>query len=170
MNDPSGDCDLAIVGAGIVGLAAARELQRREPDARIVVLEREDRDGVHQTGSNSGVAHAGIYYQPGSLKAKLCVEGLRRLYDFCDEHDVAYERCGKVIVALDRSELGRLDELVRRGRANGVPGLRCIGADEIRELEPHATGIEGLHSPQTGIVDFAGVARALEIVRKEADT
>jgi 2-hydroxyglutarate dehydrogenase len=159
--DVSGDCDVAIVGAGIVGLATARELQRRDPDARIVVLEREDRVALHQTGSNSGVAHAGIYYTPGSLKAQLCVEGLRRLYDFCDEHDVAYERCGKVIVALDRSELGRLDELERRGRANGVPGLRRIGPDELRELEPHATGIEGLHSPQTGIVDFAGVARAL---------
>jgi L-2-hydroxyglutarate oxidase len=161
VNDPSGDCDLAIVGAGIVGLATARELQRRDAEARIVVLEREDRVGVHQTGSNSGVAHAGIYYKPGSLKAQLCVEGIRRLYDFCDEHDVAYERCGKVIVALDRSELDRLDELERRGRANGVPALRRIGADEIRELEPHAAGIEGLHSPQTGIVDFAGVARAL---------
>jgi L-2-hydroxyglutarate oxidase len=159
--DPSGECDLAIVGAGIVGLATARELQRREPEARIVVLEREDRVGVHQTGSNSGVAHAGIYYTPGSLKAKLCVEGLRRLYEFCDEHGVAYERCGKVIVALDASELGRLDELERRGRANGVPGLRRIGPDELRELEPHAAGLEGLHSPQTGIVDFAGVARAL---------
>jgi len=159
--DPSGDCDLAIVGAGIVGLATARELQRRDPGARIVVLEREDRVGVHQTGSNSGVAHAGIYYKPGSLKARLCVEGIRRLYEFCDEHGVAYERCGKVIVALDRSELGRLDELESRGRANGVPGLRRIGAGEIRELEPHATGIDGLHSPQTGIVDFAGVARAL---------
>jgi (S)-2-hydroxyglutarate dehydrogenase len=159
--DPSGDCDLAIVGAGIVGLATARELQRRNPDARIVVLEREDRVGVHQTGSNSGVAHAGIYYKPGSLKAKLCVEGVRRMYDFCDEHGVAHERCGKVIVALDRSELGRLDELERRGRANGVPGLKRIGPDELRELEPHAAGIEGLHSPQTGIVDFAGVARAL---------
>jgi (S)-2-hydroxyglutarate dehydrogenase len=159
--DPSGDCDLAIVGAGIVGLATARELQQRNPDARIVVLEREDRVGVHQTGSNSGVAHAGIYYKPGSLKAKLCVEGVRRMYDFCDEHGVAHERCGKVIVALDRSELGRLDELERRGRANGVPGLKRIGPDELRELEPHAAGIEGLHSPQTGIVDFAGVARAL---------
>jgi (S)-2-hydroxyglutarate dehydrogenase len=159
--DPSGDCDLAIVGAGIVGLATARELQQRNPDARIVVLEREDRVGVHQTGSNSGVAHAGIYYKPGSLKAKLCVEGVRRMYDFCDEHGVAYERCGKVIVALDSSELGRLDELERRGRANGVPGLKRIGPDELRELEPHAAGIEGLHSPQTGIVDFAGVARAL---------
>jgi len=161
VNDPSGDCDIAIVGAGIVGLATARELQRRDPDARIVVLEREDRVGVHQTGSNSGVAHAGIYYVPGSLKAKLCVEGIRRLYEFCDEHGVTYERCGKVIVALDRSELGRLDELERRGQANGVPGLRRIGPDELRELEPHATGIAGLHSPQTGIVDFAGVARAL---------
>jgi 2-hydroxyglutarate dehydrogenase len=126
-----------------------------------VVLEREERVGAHQTGSNSGVAHAGIYYKPGSLKAQLCVDGIRRLYDFCDEHGVAYERCGKVIVALDPSELGRLDELERRGRANGVPGLRRIGAEEIRELEPHATGIAGLHSPQTGIVDFAGVARAL---------
>jgi 2-hydroxyglutarate dehydrogenase len=159
--DPSGECDLAIVGAGIVGLATARELQRRRPDARVVVLEREERVGVHQTGSNSGVAHAGIYYTPGSLKAKLCVEGIRRMYDFCDEHGVAYERCGKVIVALDRSELDRLAELERRGRANGVPGLRRIGADELRELEPHAAGIEALHSPQTGIVDFGGVARAL---------
>ena len=168
MNDATGDCDLAIVGAGIVGLATARELQRRDPGARIVVLEREDRVGTHQTGSNSGVAHAGIYYKPGSLKAKLCVDGLRRLYDFCDEHGVAYERCGKVIVALDRSELGRLDELERRGRSNGVPGLRRISAQEIRELEPHATGIDGLHSPQTGIVDFAGVARALA-AQLEAD-
>jgi L-2-hydroxyglutarate oxidase len=159
--DANGDCDLAIVGAGIVGLATARELQRRDPAARIVVLEREEHVATHQTGSNSGVAHAGIYYKPGSLKAQLCVEGIRRLYDFCDEHGVAYERCGKVIVALDPSELGRLDELERRGRANGVPGLRRIGAQEIRELEPHATGIAGLHSPQTGIVDFAGVARAL---------
>jgi 2-hydroxyglutarate dehydrogenase len=161
VSDPNGDCDLAVVGAGIVGLATARELQRREPGARIVVLEREDHVAAHQTGSNSGVAHAGIYYKPGTLKAQLCVEGIRRLYDFCDEHAVAYERCGKVIVALDRSELGRLDELEARGRANGVPGLRRISGAEIRELEPHATGIDGLHSPQTGIVDFPGVARAL---------
>lgn len=161
MIDPSGDCDLAIVGAGIVGLATARELQLRRPDARVVVLEREDRVAAHQTGSNSGVAHAGIYYKPGSLKARLCVEGIRRMYDFCAEHGVAHERCGKVIVALHEGELGRLDELERRGRANGVPGLRRIGPDELRELEPHAAGIAGLHSPHTGIVDFGGVARAL---------
>ena len=159
--DPTGECDVAVVGGGIVGLATARELQRRRPGDRIVVLEREDALGRHQTGSNSGVAHAGIYYKPGSLKARLCVDGLRRLYDFCDEHQVAYERCGKVIVALDRSELGRLDDLEARGRANGVPGLRRIGPDELRELEPHAAGVDGLHSPQTGIVDFPAVARVL---------
>jgi 2-hydroxyglutarate dehydrogenase len=159
--DPTGECDVAVVGGGIVGLATARELQRRRPDARIVVLEREAQVGRHQTGSNSGVAHAGIYYAPGSLKARLCVAGVRRLYDFCDEHGVPYERCGKVIVALDRSELGRLDELEARGRANGVPGLRRIGRDALAEVEPHAAGIDALHSPHTGIVDFGAVAQAL---------
>jgi (S)-2-hydroxyglutarate dehydrogenase len=159
--DPTGECDLAVVGGGIVGLATARELQRRRPGSRVVVLEREDRLGRHQTGSNSGVAHAGIYYKPGSLKARLCVEGLRKLYDFCDEHGVPYEKCGKVIVALDRSELGRLDDLEARGRANQVPGLRRIGPEEIRELEPHAVGIDGLHSPATGIVDFGAMAQVL---------
>jgi (S)-2-hydroxyglutarate dehydrogenase len=159
--DLDGACDLAVVGGGIVGLATAREWQRRRPDARIVVLEREDRLGRHQTGSNSGVAHAGIYYKPGSLKARLCVEGLQRLYAFCEEHHIAHERCGKVIVALDRSELGRLDELEARGRANGVPGLRRVDAAGLAEIEPHAAGLEALHSPHTGIVDFGGVADAL---------
>jgi L-2-hydroxyglutarate oxidase len=159
--DPTGECDVAVVGGGIVWLATARELQRRRPDARIVVLEREPTLARHQTGSSSGVAHAGIYYAPGSLKARLCVEGVRDLYAFCDEHGVAYERCGKVIVALDRSELPRLDDLERRGRANGVPGLRRLDAGELAEVEPHAAGIAALHSPGTGIVDFAGVARAL---------
>jgi L-2-hydroxyglutarate oxidase len=159
--DLSGACDVAVVGGGIVGLATARELQRRDPDARIVVLERETAVGRHQTGRNSGVAHAGIYYAPGSLKARLCVEGLRELYAFCEEHGIAHERCGKVIVALERSELGRLDELEARGRANGVSGLRRIGPGELAEIEPHATGIAALHSPDTGIVDFGAVARTL---------
>ncbi|MBI5106935.1 MAG: L-2-hydroxyglutarate oxidase [Solirubrobacterales bacterium] len=166
--EADGDVDVAIVGGGIVGLATARELQRRRPGARLAVLEREADLGVHQTGSNSGVAHAGIYYKPGSLKAQLCVEGIRRLYDFCDEHGVAYEKCGKVIVALDRSELGRLDELEARGRANGVPDLRRIGPDDLRELEPHAVGIDGLHSPHTGIVDFRGVAAVLAAQLRDA--
>jgi (S)-2-hydroxyglutarate dehydrogenase len=160
VTDPEHDYDLAIVGGGIIGLATAREMLRRAPDLKVIVLEREADICGHQTSSNSGVAHAGIYYKPGSLKAKLCVEGIRRLYDYCDEHKIAYERCGKLIVATDPSELDRLDELERRGRANGVEGLRRIDAQEIAEIEPHATGIDALHSPITGIVDFAAVARS----------
>lgn len=161
MADLTGECDLVVVGAGIVGLATARELQVRHPDRSIIVLEREREIASHQTGSNSGVAHAGIYYKPGSLKAKLCVDGIRALSDFCERNAVPYERCGKLIIALSPGELARLDELERRGIANKVEGLRRVGPDEIAEIEPHAAGIDGLHSPATGIVDFAAVARAL---------
>ncbi len=153
--------DTVIVGAGILGLATARELLRRSPDARLLVLEREPAIAAHQTGHNSGVIHAGIYYTPGSLKARLCVEGARDLYEFCDRHSIAYERCGKLIIALDPSELAGLDELERRGVANGVPGLRRLNAGELREIEPYATGVAALHSPATGIVDFTAVARAM---------
>ncbi len=153
-------CDIAVVGGGIVGLAVARELLARDPGATVCVLERDASVGTHQTGHNSGVIHAGVYYQPGSLKARLCVEGAREMYEYCAARGIASERCGKVIVATERSELGRLDELERRGRANGVPGLRRIDAAGIEELEPHARGIAGLHSPGTGIADFAAVARA----------
>jgi 2-hydroxyglutarate dehydrogenase len=153
--------DFAIVGGGIVGLAVARELRRRRPGASVVVLEREAEVGRHQTGHNSGVLHAGIYYVPGSLKARLCVEGMREMYEFCEQHGVAHERSGKVIVATTAAELPALDELERRGRANGVEGLRRIDADELGALEPHARGVAALHSPATGIVDFGGVARAL---------
>jgi (S)-2-hydroxyglutarate dehydrogenase len=153
--------DLAIVGAGIIGLATARELLSRSPGLRVAVVDRADEVGTGQTGNNSGVIHAGIYYKPGSLKAKLCVDGAARMYAFCEERGIAVERCGKVIVALHESELERLDELERRGQANGVPGLRRLAAPEITELEPHCTGIAGLHSPNTGIVDFGAVARAL---------
>jgi L-2-hydroxyglutarate oxidase len=153
-------CDLAVVGGGIVGLAVARELISRNPQASVCVLEREREIGTHQTGHNSGVIHAGVYYVPGSLKARLCVEGAREMYEYCEQRDIAHERCGKVIVATDASELGRLDELERRGNANGVPGLRRIDAAGIQELEPHARGIAGLHSPNTGIADFPAVARA----------
>jgi (S)-2-hydroxyglutarate dehydrogenase len=143
-----------------VGLAVARELIRRNPRASVCVLEREAEIGIHQTGHNSGVIHAGVYYAPGSLKARLCVEGARELYEYCESRGIAVEACGKVIVATDASELDRLEELERRGRANGVPGLRRIDAREIEALEPHARGIAGLHSPGTGIVDFDAVARA----------
>lgn len=153
-------CDLAIVGGGILGLAVARELIQRNPQASVCVLEREAQVGAHQTGHNSGVIHAGVYYQPGSLKARLCVEGAREMYAYCAARGIAHERCGKVIIATDQSELGRLQELERRGHANGVPDLRRIDAAGIAELEPHARGVAGLHSPNTGIADFAAVARA----------
>jgi (S)-2-hydroxyglutarate dehydrogenase len=153
-------CDLAIVGGGIIGLALARELTRRHPRFSVCVLERESELGVHQTGHNSGVIHAGVYYQPGSLKARLCVEGARELYTYCAERGIPHEACGKLIVATERSELPRLRELERRGLTNGVRGLEWVDAARIRELEPHARGIAGLHSPATGIVDFAAVARA----------
>jgi L-2-hydroxyglutarate oxidase len=161
-------CDVAVIGAGIVGLAAARELVRRHPRASITVVDKEPDIGRHQTGRNSGVIHAGIYYKPGSLKAQLCVTGARELYEFCDRHGIAAERCGKLIVALDQSELPGLAELERRGRANGVPGLRRMGRDELLEVEPHAAGIAALHSPNTGIVDFTAVARALRAELEEA--
>jgi len=153
--------DLAVVGAGIIGLATARELLLRAPGLRLAVLEREHAVARHQTARNSGVVHAGIYYAPGSLKARLCVEGARWLYDFCADRGIAHERCGKVIVAVDAGELARLDELERRGRANGVPGLRRLDAAGLSEVEPHCRGVAALHSPATGIADFAGVASEL---------
>jgi L-2-hydroxyglutarate oxidase len=168
MAAPPGECDLAVVGGGIVGLAAARELARRRPALRVAVLERAGAVGTGQTGANSGVIHAGIYYAPGSLKARLCVEGARELYEYCERHGIRHERCGKVIVARHSGELGRLDELERRGRENGVPGLRRLSGDELRELEPHCRGVAALHSPATGIVDFADVARALARELEEA--
>jgi 2-hydroxyglutarate dehydrogenase len=152
--------DIVVVGAGIVGLAVARELALRDPRRRVVVLEREDRIGTHQTGRNSGVVHAGIYYAPGSLKARLCVAGMRELAAYCEARGLEYERCGKLIVALDPGELPALDELERRGHANGVLGLRRLDAAGLREIEPHAAGIAALHSPETAIVDFAAIARA----------
>lgn len=154
------ECELVVVGAGIVGLAVARELAERRPGLTVAVLEREGRVGQHQTGRNSGVVHAGIYYAPGSLKARLCVTGARALYEYCERHAIAHERCGKLIVARDESQLPALDELERRGRANGVPGLRRLGGGELQEVEPHVRGVAALHSPHTGIVDFGAVARS----------
>jgi L-2-hydroxyglutarate oxidase LhgO len=150
--------DLIVVGAGIVGLAVAREWILRWPQDTVVVLEKEPASAQHQTGHNSGVIHGGIYYEPGSLKAKLCVEGARLMYQYCDERDIPYQRCGKLIVALDPDELPRLDNLEARGIANAVPGLRRIRAGEISEIEPNAVGLQALHAPNTGIVDYGRVA------------
>jgi (S)-2-hydroxyglutarate dehydrogenase len=160
MAEPPKTCDFVVIGAGIVGLAVARELLDRHPDAGLSVLEREDRLAAHQTSHSSGVIHAGIYYAPGSLKARLCVEGARLLYAYCDERGIEARRNGKLIIAASDRELPRLDELERRGRVNLVPGLRRVGPDEIVQIEPHAGGIAALHSPETGVVDFAQVAAA----------
>jgi 2-hydroxyglutarate dehydrogenase len=159
MVEPPERCEVAIIGGGILGLAVARELQRRGRE--VCVLEREALLAAHQTGHNSGVVHAGIYYEPGSLKARLCVSGAAELRELCLARGLPFERCGKLIVATAASELGRLDELERRGRANGVPGLRRLDGAAIAELEPHAVGVAALHSPHTAIVDFAAVARIL---------
>ena len=156
----STQADVTIVGAGIVGLATAMELLKRHPSISLKVLEKEQQIGLHQTGHNSGVIHSGIYYTPGSLKARLCVEGGRALMTFCDEHGIPFDRCGKVIVATEESELGRLDDLHQRGIANAVPGLEMIGPERLRELEPHAAGIKALFSPNTAIIDFNKVAAA----------
>lgn len=153
--------DTIIVGAGIVGLAVAREVARRNPDARIAVIEKTTGVASHQTGHNSGVIHGGIYYQSGSLKARLCVEGSRLIYAYCDEHGIPYRRCGKLIVAINDGELGRLDDLEARGRANEVPGLRRLSAAEIGEVEPNAVGVQALHAPNTGIVDYGLVSQAI---------
>ena len=150
--------DVAVAGGGIVGLATARALALR--GLNVVVLERERELGGHQTSHNSGVIHAGIYYAPGSLKAKLCVEGAAALYDYCAGKGIAAERCGKIVVAVEDGELERLDELERRARANGVQDLARLGPDEIAAVEPAARGLSALHSPNTGMVDFGAVAAA----------
>jgi len=151
---------VAVIGGGIVGLATARAMQR-EHRVRVMVLEAEDRLAAHQTGHNSGVIHSGLYYKPGSLKASNCVGGRDSMYAFCREHGIAHENCGKIVVATSPEEVPRLDELERRGRANGLQGLRRLGPEEIREHEPHVTGIDGLHVPETGIVDFSEVAEVM---------
>jgi (S)-2-hydroxyglutarate dehydrogenase len=153
--------DRVVVGAGILGLAVARELLARNPSARVAVVDQADTVAAHQTSHNSGVIHAGVYYAPGSLKARLCVRGAALMYEYCERHGIDCRRIGKLIIATVPSELPGLDELERRARANGVPGIRRIGAGEIREIEPHATGVAALHSPHTGIVDFAAVSRQL---------
>ena len=152
--------DLAIVGAGIVGLATAREFLLRQPALRVIVLEKEPTIASQQSGHNSGVIHSGIYYAPGSLKARACVEGHQALLAFCREQGIPFELFGKVIVALDESELPRLEDLYQRGIKNGVQGLEFIEPERLRELEPYAAGIKAIHSPNTGIIDYAQVAQA----------
>jgi L-2-hydroxyglutarate oxidase len=165
-NDPAatGHADAAnvlIVGAGIVGLATAYRLLGERPGLRLVVIERENTIAAHQSGHNSGVLHAGLYYAPGSLKARLCTEGKAAMEAFATEHDIPCERVGKLVVALDEEELGRFEALRERATANGVPDLETVGPERIREIEPSLRGIRGLWSPQTGIIDYRRVCQAL---------
>jgi (S)-2-hydroxyglutarate dehydrogenase len=153
--------DLIVVGAGILGLAVAREWLKGHPDLRVLVLEKEARIAAHQTGHNSGVIHAGIYYAPGSLKARLCTAGSRELSAYCDEKEIPYERCGKVVVAAQEDEVPRLEELHRRASANGVQDVELIDGAQLAELEPNVSGIRALVSPTTAIVDFRRVAAAM---------
>ncbi|HYM49272.1 MAG TPA: L-2-hydroxyglutarate oxidase [Candidatus Limnocylindrales bacterium] len=152
--------DLVVVGAGILGLATAREYLQRRPGARLGVLEKEARIAAHQTGRNSGVIHSGVYYTPGSLKATLCVRGAAMLRAYCAQQDIPVVECGKVIVATREAQLARLAELHRRGQANGVKDLRVLRDDDIPQIEPAAAGIAGLHVPHAAIVDYGAVARA----------
>jgi L-2-hydroxyglutarate oxidase len=156
-----GSADLAVVGAGILGIAVAREALRRFPGIEVAVLEKEASVAAHQTGHSSGVIHAGVYYAPGSLKAKLCVEGSRAMYAYCDEHGIPYDRCGKVVVATGEGEVERLEELFFRSKQNGVPDVRLLDQDELGEVEPLVRGIRALHSPATGVVDFRRVTQTM---------
>ncbi len=151
----------AVVGGGIIGVAVARRLLQLRPEAQVTLLEKEDRLAAHQTGRNSGVVHAGLYYEPGSLKALLCRRGVGLLQDFCGEKGLSYHEIGKVLVALDDREQSRLGAIAERARANGVPGVRVIDRAELHELEPHVTGVAALHSPTTAIVDYAEITRQL---------
>ncbi len=153
--------DVVVVGAGIVGLAVARALRRRRPELAVTVVDKEPDVGVHQTGHNSGVLHSGLYYRPGSLKARLCVDGRTRMLAFCAEHGIDVQVTGKVVVASRPDQLPALDELARRGRANGLAGLRRLDPAALTEVEPHAVGVAALHVPEAGVVDFRAVAKAL---------
>jgi L-2-hydroxyglutarate oxidase LhgO len=152
---------VVVVGGGILGLATARLVTNTIDGAEVVVLEKEDGLARHQTGRNSGVVHAGLYYKPGSLKARLCRRGLGLLRDYCAEQGLGYDACGKVVIATEQRELEPLERLAERAQENGVPGLRWLDEAMLREVEPHAYGLAGLHSPETAIVDFTAVAQAI---------
>jgi L-2-hydroxyglutarate oxidase len=153
--------DLIVVGGGIVGAATAYNYRQQNPSARIAILEKEARPAAHQTGRNSGVIHSGLYYKPGSLKARTCLSGYAQLLDFCAENDVAHEVCGKIVVATDSQEAARLRGLAERGTQNGLQGLRFLDAAQAREIEPHIEAYEALWVPQTGIVDYVGMTQKL---------
>ena len=155
------ESDITIIGAGIVGLATAYKIQEKNPGLKIHVLEKEKNVSAHQTGNNSGVIHSGIYYKPGSLKARNCTYGYKLLLDFCDENDITYDICGKVIIASDKREIPGMEVLYKRGIENGLEGLKLIKKEELNDYEPHVVGLAGIWVPQTGIIDFRKVSEKL---------
>jgi L-2-hydroxyglutarate oxidase LhgO len=157
---PMADETIGIVGAGIVGLATGREIVLRRPGTRVVVLEKEQAVAVHQTGHNSGVVHAGIYYTPGSLKARLCTKGMALIREYCQDRQLPYDECGKLVVAVTDAEVPRMEALYAKSLENKVPGVRRVSAGEIREIEPHAVGRAAIHSPRTAITDYTAIAQS----------
>ncbi|HIA30724.1 MAG TPA: FAD-dependent oxidoreductase, partial [Candidatus Marinimicrobia bacterium] len=153
--------DVIIIGGGIVGLATAYKLLEQKPELKLRILEKEKSIGLHQSGHNSGVIHSGIYYKPGSVKAKNCRRGVEELLLFCDKFNVQYDLCGKVIVAVNLEEVNRLDALYKRGLENGISNVRIVDSQELKDLEPHATGIKAIHVPSTGIINYTSVVDEL---------
>lgn len=153
--------DVIVIGGGIVGLATALRLKEQKPAIRIVVIEKENEVAAHQTGNNSGVIHSGLYYKPGSLKAKNCIEGYNQLLDFCEQENIPYELCGKIVVATQQKQLTILDGLFERGKQNGLENLKMLNAEEMREIEPHVKGIKAIKVPQTGIIDYKLVSQKM---------
>jgi len=149
--------NVVVIGGGIVGLASALKIKEKNPNYKVAVIEKESAIALHQTGHNSGVIHSGLYYKPGSFKAKNCVDGYNQLIRFCEEEEINYEICGKIVVAVNDSQLDALNTLYERGRANGLKGIKKLGREQLREYEPHVSGVKGLHVPQTGIVDYKEV-------------
>ncbi len=162
--------DIIIIGAGIVGLATALKIKEKSPHKKLLIIDKEDEVAAHQTGHNSGVIHSGLYYKPGSLKATNCLNGYNMLVDFCQQHEVPFELCGKVVVATSKEEIPILNGLFTRGMANGLEGLKMLDQDEIHEYEPHVAGLEGFFVPQTGIVNYSVVAAKMQQLLEDAET
>src|SRR6185437_12094289 len=153
--------NVIVIGAGMVGLATAYQLLKKQPGLKLIVLEKEAAPALHQSGNNSGVVHSGVYYKPGSLKAHNCLQGRKELLEFCDANDIPYQKLGKVIVATQQEELPRLEEIFRRGQINGVEGLEMIGPKRLKEIEPYAQGLRAIWVPNCHVIHYPQVARAL---------